>query len=204
MSQETTSSELLRVMDDVRAGRTHHALFASAEEVRQGTVRVLCRDGCFTLNLNEIRGAIVDDSSAVLGALIKVFEEREALARRVNDLEVRCSRELGVAAEDRLALLSRIKELDGWRRSFKERISDLKTASHGQDCGLSRALRMRVDEVFGDTRICRALDIAGIETVGDLAKRTEADILKIRNLGKRSLNKMRERLGEIGVRLLGP
>jgi len=50
----------------------------------------------------------------------------------------------------------------------------------------------------------RALESLGLKTLGDLANRTEADLLACRNFGQTSLNEVRQRLAEYGLRLREP
>jgi len=68
---------LVEAIDDVRCGRKHHALFATVEDTRNGKVRVLCSDGCFSLGLNDLEEAVVDSQSAVLAALMRVMADSE-------------------------------------------------------------------------------------------------------------------------------
>jgi len=87
---------LLEAIDDVRCGRKHHALFATVEDTRNGKVRVLCSDGCFSLGLNDLEEAVVDSQSAVLAALMRVMADSEIAVNKVRTLEaeVRQEREL--------------------------------------------------------------------------------------------------------------
>jgi len=50
-------------------------------------------------------------------------------------------------------------------------------------------------------RTSHCLEIAGIETVGQLVQKTEADLLKIKNFGRKSLNEVKEVLKIFGWRL---
>ena len=57
----------------------------------------------------------------------------------------------------------------------------------------------RVDELEMSVRTANCLENAGIETIGQLCARSEADMLKIRNFGRKSLNELREILRERGL-----
>jgi DNA-directed RNA polymerase subunit alpha len=50
-------------------------------------------------------------------------------------------------------------------------------------------------------RASNCLESAKIEMVGQLAKMTEADLLKIRSFGKTSLREIRRKLADIGLSL---
>jgi DNA-directed RNA polymerase subunit alpha len=45
------------------------------------------------------------------------------------------------------------------------------------------------------------LNNANITTVGQLAQKTEAEMLKYRNFGKKSLNEIKEKLQQLGLSL---
>ncbi|PAE80209.1 hypothetical protein CHH78_15630, partial [Shouchella clausii] len=42
---------------------------------------------------------------------------------------------------------------------------------------------------------------AGINTVQELTHKTEEDMMKVRNLGRKSLEEVQEKLGELGLGL---
>ncbi len=50
-------------------------------------------------------------------------------------------------------------------------------------------------------RASNCLESVKIETVGQLVKMTEADLLKIRSFGKTSLREIRRKLADIGLSL---
>ena len=62
-------------------------------------------------------------------------------------------------------------------------------------------LKMRIEELDIHTRIVNALAHGGIETVGQLLGTPRADLLKIKNLGTKSLVMVEEKLREKGVAL---
>jgi DNA-directed RNA polymerase subunit alpha len=66
---------------------------------------------------------------------------------------------------------------------------------------LAQKLQMSIRELELSVRANNCLDVAGITTVGDLARRTEAQLLEIRNFGKTSLKEIKKKLDEIGVSL---
>lgn len=62
-------------------------------------------------------------------------------------------------------------------------------------------IKMRIEELDIPTRIVNALARGGIETVGQLLGTPRADLVKIKNLGAKSLSVVEERLKEKGVTL---
>lgn len=66
---------------------------------------------------------------------------------------------------------------------------------------LKAKLQMSVNEIELSVRAANCLNNANIITVGELAQRTEADMLKYRNFGKKSLNEIKQKLAELGLGL---
>ncbi len=66
---------------------------------------------------------------------------------------------------------------------------------------LRRKLRMSVNEIELSVRAANCLNNANITTVGELAQKTEADMLKYRNFGKKSLNEIKSKLSELKLSL---
>ncbi len=62
-------------------------------------------------------------------------------------------------------------------------------------------LKMRIEELDIPTRIVNALANGGIETIGQLLSAPQSDLMKIKNLGIKSLGIVEEKLREKGVTL---
>jgi DNA-directed RNA polymerase subunit alpha len=58
-----------------------------------------------------------------------------------------------------------------------------------------------IDELDLSVRSYNSLKRAGIHTVGQLVEKTEAEMMKIRNLGKKSLEEISEKLAALGLSL---
>ncbi len=69
----------------------------------------------------------------------------------------------------------------------------------GVDEELAAKLAMPIEALELTVRSNNCLDSNHIETVGQLVKMTEADLLKIRSLGKTSLREIRRKLADIGL-----
>jgi len=66
---------------------------------------------------------------------------------------------------------------------------------------MKRKLQMSVNEIELSVRAANCLNNANITTVGQLAQKSEADMLKYRNFGKKSLNEIKSKLEELGLGL---
>lgn len=66
---------------------------------------------------------------------------------------------------------------------------------------LRKLLNMSVNEIELSVRAANCLNNANITTVGQLAMKTEAEMLKYRNFGKKSLNEIKEKLATLGLSL---
>jgi len=61
-----------------------------------------------------------------------------------------------------------------------------------------------IQELNLPARSVNTLKGEGIDTVGQLASRTEGELLSIRNLGQKSVGEIEQRLGDLGLSLTGP
>ena len=66
---------------------------------------------------------------------------------------------------------------------------------------LKKLLNMSVNEIELSVRAANCLNNANITTVGQLAQKTEAEMLKYRNFGKKSLNEIKDKLQQLGLGL---
>lgn len=60
---------------------------------------------------------------------------------------------------------------------------------------------MNIEELQLSVRSYNCLKRAGITTVGELILYSEADIMNVRNFGKKSLDEIKEKLAEYGLSL---
>ena len=66
---------------------------------------------------------------------------------------------------------------------------------------MRKLLNMSVNEIELSVRAANCLNNANITTVGQLAMKTESEMLKYRNFGKKSLNEIKEKLAALGLSL---
>ncbi len=64
-----------------------------------------------------------------------------------------------------------------------------------------KLLNMSVNEIELSVRAANCLNNANITTVGQLAMKTEQEMLKYRNFGKKSLNEIKDKLQALGLQL---
>lgn len=75
-----------------------------------------------------------------------------------------------------------------------EKVSD-------ENVRLRKLLNMSVNEIELSVRAANCLNNANITSVGQLAMKTEAEMLKYRNFGKKSLNEIKDKLQALGLSL---
>lgn len=75
-------------------------------------------------------------------------------------------------------------------------------AEEEADSGLAgKAAEMTIDELDLSVRAFNCLKRAGINTVAELVQKNQEDMMKVRNLGKKSLEEVEQKLGLLGLAL---
>ncbi len=107
-----------------------------------------------------------------------------------------------VSPADSLAYASKImKEQLSIFVNFDETEEPLPVEQPILDQKLNENLFRSVDELELSVRSANCLQNANIKTIGDLVQRTEADMLKTKNFGRKSLKEIKEILAEMGLSL---
>jgi DNA-directed RNA polymerase subunit alpha len=78
---------------------------------------------------------------------------------------------------------------------------EVKEKQDDEKLKLKKLLNMSVNEIELSVRAANCLNNANITTVGQLAMKTESEMLKYRNFGKKSLNEIKEKLAALGLTL---
>jgi len=82
---------------------------------------------------------------------------------------------------------------------------EARPAAYGGDAGELSKLRgviaTSIEDLDLSVRSRHCLDSENIRTVGDLVQRTEAELLKVRNFGKTSLNEIKKKLAAMNLSL---
>ncbi|MFM9994623.1 MAG: DNA-directed RNA polymerase subunit alpha C-terminal domain-containing protein [Phycisphaerales bacterium] len=86
--------------------------------------------------------------------------------------------------------------MDDAHRQARRSIADQLKGS-----GREQVLNKPVTDLQLSVRARKALQLLGIQTMGDLASRTEAELMGVKNFGATSLLEVKERLGENGLEL---
>jgi len=71
----------------------------------------------------------------------------------------------------------------------------------GAPIGSKNPGEMNIEDLDLSVRSFNCLKRAGINTVSDLAQKTEDEMMKVRNLGRKSLEEVKKKLADIGVSL---
>lgn len=88
--------------------------------------------------------------------------------------------------------------------NFDRSVVDFGTTEKADDpetLEMVRKLSVSVNEIELSVRAANCLNNANITTVGELAQKTESEMLKYRNFGKKSLNEIKHKLEELGLSL---
>ncbi len=95
-----------------------------------------------------------------------------------------------------------IDHLDVFVGSMSDKQEDTKSLiTNEHEEVLLRKLLMNVDQLHLSVRAQNCLDNANIRTLGELVQRSEAEMLKYRNFGQKSLNELKEKVVEMGLEL---
>jgi DNA-directed RNA polymerase subunit alpha len=85
--------------------------------------------------------------------------------------------------------------------NFEEESAAEETPTEASTDRFQEYLNRSVEELELSVRSYNCLKNANIQTIGDLVVRTEADMLKTKNFGRKSLNEIREILSAMGLSL---
>jgi len=85
-----------------------------------------------------------------------------------------------------------------------EKIGDVEIMVEKEEEERDKILDMSIEELDLSVRSYNCLKRAAINTVGELIMKTEEDMMKVRNLGRKSLEEVDEKLASLGLRLREP
>ncbi len=107
-----------------------------------------------------------------------------------------------VSPQDALAYAAKIiKEQLTVFISFDETEEPAPLEAPKEEAKLNENLFRSVDELELSVRSANCLQQANIKTIGDLVQRSEAEMLKTKNFGRKSLKEIKEILAEMGLSL---
>ena len=168
-----------------------------------------------TMYYDEDQAKRIAKRNAVLDIPVTDFELSVRARNCLKKMNIRCLGDLVRATEAELlgyknfgeTSLKEIKDMmavKGLRLGqAAEEGSDLPQyrPSPPANVGNEGLLATSLDQVEFSVRARRALESLGVRTLGELATRSEAEMLVCRNFGQTSLNEVRQRLSEYGLQL---
>jgi DNA-directed RNA polymerase subunit alpha len=84
---------------------------------------------------------------------------------------------------------------------LSDAVQDVEIGVEREEDKRDRLLDMPIEELDLSVRSFNCLKRAGINTVGELTNKTDEDMMKVRNLGKKSLEEVKEKLAALGLAL---
>ena len=85
--------------------------------------------------------------------------------------------------------------------NLSDKTAGIQVIAENVDNSKDKALEMNIDELELSVRSYNCLKRAGINTVEELCNRTSEDMMKVRNLGRKSLEEVLSKLKELGLSL---
>ena len=85
--------------------------------------------------------------------------------------------------------------------TLTEHVNDVEIMVEKEEDQKEKVLEMTIEELDLSVRSYNCLKRAGINTVEELIEKTEDDMMKVRNLGKKSLEEVQKKLGELELGL---
>ncbi|MFC4765920.1 DNA-directed RNA polymerase subunit alpha [Effusibacillus consociatus] len=82
-----------------------------------------------------------------------------------------------------------------------DKVKDTEIMVEKEDDKKEKVLEMTIEELDLSVRSYNCLKRAGINTVQELCAKTEEEMMKVRNLGRKSLEEVQEKLAELGLSL---
>jgi DNA-directed RNA polymerase subunit alpha len=85
--------------------------------------------------------------------------------------------------------------------TLTEHVGNVEIMVEKEEDKKEKVLEMTIEELDLSVRSFNCLKRAGINTVEELTQRTEEDMMKVRNLGKKSLEEVQQKLEALGLGL---
>ncbi len=85
--------------------------------------------------------------------------------------------------------------------NLSDKTAGIQVIAESVDDSKDKVLEMNIDELELSVRSYNCLKRAGIDTVEELCNRTSEDMMKVRNLGRKSLEEVLTKLKELGLSL---
>ena len=133
---------------------------------------------------------------------VKVTNARVGQRTDYDRLEMEIWTDGSIRPEDALAFSARIlQDQVGVFINFEEPRETSVATEEQQSVELNENLFRSVDELELSVRSANCLQNADLRYIGELVQRSEAEMLKTKNFGRKSLNEIKELLAEMGLSL---
>ena len=107
-----------------------------------------------------------------------------------------------IAANEAVSLAAKIlSEYLGQFIGLSENVSDVEIIKPSAPETTNKVLEITIEELDLSVRSYNCLKRAGINTVEELIKRNEEEMMKVRNLGRKSLEEVQQKLANLGLGL---
>ena len=186
----------------------HH--ICTVSEGGKVRLELTCRRGrgYVPANTNKVAGSPIGTIpiDSLFSPIRKVnYQVTNARVGQVTDYD-RLSLEVwtdgSVSPQDAVAFAAKIiKEQLTVFINFDETEEPVVAETPREETKLNENLFRSVDELELSVRSANCLQQANIKTIGDLVQRTEAEMLKTKNFGRKSLKEIKEILAEMGLSL---
>ena len=147
-------------------------------------------------------GVIATDSifSPVVNVAYSVEPTRVGQSAKYDALTLEITTDGSIKPHEVLALAAKIlvEHLNLFVELTDEAMT-IEVMSEEEEDTTNKVLDMTIEELDLSVRSYNCLKRAGIQTVQELASKTEDDMIKVRNLGKKSLKEVKEKLLELGL-----
>ena len=155
-------------------------------------------------NLQNIVGAIAVDSiyTPVLKVNYTVENTRVGQITDYDKLSLEVWTDGTISAKESISLAAKVlNEHLNLFVDLSEEAASAEIMVEKDDKGNEKVLEMTIEELDLSVRSFNCLKRAGINTVGDLINKSEDDMMKVRNLGKKSLEEVVLKLNSLGFNL---
>ncbi|RMH25322.1 MAG: tetratricopeptide repeat protein [Planctomycetota bacterium] len=126
-----------------------------------------------------------------LGDLLRVSESELLAYKNFGEASLQEIRDMLTAKGLRLG-----QSADEAHRHIRREIYD-----RARRTGADKSLEKPISDLNLSVRARKALQALGVRTVGELAARTEAELMGVKNFGQTSLDEVKEQLGALGLTL---
>ena len=155
-------------------------------------------------NIQNIVGAIPVDSifTPVLKVNYTVENTRVGQITDYDKLSLEVWTDGTISAKESISLAAKVlNEHLNLFVDLSEEAASAEIMVEKDDKGNEKVLEMTIEELDLSVRSFNCLKRAGINTVGDLINKSEDDMMKVRNLGKKSLEEVIFKLNSLGFNL---